>query len=190
MHKARQYDKGKEIEAIIDDVKSGSGRNIDKETALRMWDGINDYSGPGCTNIRFAYNNPHALDDLKDKLKSIDKYINSAPKWDGTVYRGINLSNKDANEILAGNLIDMKGPSSWSSEENIAQNFSQKMKPINMVFVLNNKSGASITHIAAYNGGESLRCWPLHQFGIILIRMKKSKKTEGNIHMSTFMKIN
>ena len=155
VHKAKQYDKEKEIEAIIDDVKSGSGRNIDKETALRMWDGINDYSGPEYTDIRSAYNNPHAPDDLKDKLKSIDKYINSAPKWDGTVYRGINLSNKDANEILAGNLIDMKGPSSWSSEENIAQNFSQKMKPINMVFVLNNKSGASITHIAAYNGGES-----------------------------------
>lgn len=51
----------------------------------------------------------------------------------------------------------MLGPSSWSSELNVAERFSiMGSEPVHMIFVLpENKSGASITHLATYNGAES-----------------------------------
>ena len=156
VHKSKIYNREEEEKLIIEDIKNGSGKNISKDTASRMWESINDYSGPGYTAIRSAYNDPNPIEELKMQLDSIDEYIKGAPKWEGKIYRGINLSERDATNILLGKLIDMRGPSSWSSDEKTACNFSQKNKPVNMVFVLNNNmSGASITHIARYNGGES-----------------------------------
>jgi hypothetical protein len=50
----------------------------------------------------------------------------------------------------------MLGPSSWSTSETIAQRFADLGdNPVRMVFMLSdNQSGASITHLATYNGIE------------------------------------
>ena len=121
-----------------------------------MLDSLHNYSGDGYSEIRYAYNNPDASLNLTNQLNSVDEYVRSAPKWEGTVYRGINVSRSIAQNILSNNTVDMLGPSSWSSDEDVAQRFSYGSDSISMVFVLNdNISGASITHFARYNGSES-----------------------------------
>ena len=145
-----------QIAGIVDDIRRGSGAEISYATAEQMLDGLQYYSGSGYSEIRYAYNNPSAPPELTRQLQLIDEYISGAPKWEGTIYRGINVSASTAQGILSSGNIDMLGPSSWSSEESVAQRFAYGGEDVNMVFVLNdNVSGASITHVATYNGGES-----------------------------------
>ena len=155
-HRSLLASRDKAIAGIIEDVQKGSGKQVSLETAERILNSIHNYSGDGYSEIRYAYNNPAAPPELGAQLQMIDEYIHNAPKWEGTVYRGINISESTAQSILDSGEVDMLGPSSWSSEENVAQRFSTGDEPVNMVFILNdNQSGASITHIATYNGGES-----------------------------------
>lgn len=145
-----------QVAAVQDDVRRGSGRSISEEEASKMLHGIRSFSGTAHTRIRGAYNNPNADSKDAELMRSVDDYINASPKWEGKVYRGINVTNEQAREILSGNPIDMLGPSSWSSDQSVAECFSNGYKDVRIVFTLdNNKSGASIAHIGTYDGIES-----------------------------------
>lgn len=155
-HKTYISDRQKQIEAVCDDVYSGSGQKITKENAERMLESVHDFTGSRSTPIRIAYNNPNA--DARDvaSLKALDDYINSAPKWKGKLYRGISVSKEQAEDILSGDFVDMLGPSSWSSERSVAERFSNGYKDVRIVFILDdNKSGTSIGHIGSFDGIES-----------------------------------
>lgn len=144
-----------QIAGLMQDMKNGSGSDISKVRAEELLDSLHDYSGQYYSSIRYAYNNPNAPIQLQSALNNIDEYINSVPKWHGTTYRGINVSRNTAQQIMRMPTIDMLGPSSWSTSEEIAQRFSNGDESVRMVFVLNNNvSGASITHLATYNGNE------------------------------------
>lgn len=151
------------INTIVEDVRIGSGRTVTAEQAEKYYESVQVFSGQDMTGgnddyrgIRGAYNNPLASSEEKERLRNLDEYINSAPKWEGTVYRGINVDQKTAGSILANSEVDMLGPASWSSDFDTAERFSRGSKPVRMVFLLpENKSGASITHIASYDGMES-----------------------------------
>lgn len=156
-HKAFVSSHEAAISAVQEDVLSGSGQSISRERAAEMLGTVQYYSGNnGYTPIRKAYNNPNA--DPKDinSLHALDDYIHSAPKWKGQVFRGISVSESEASEIMSGTSVDMHGPASWSSEQGVAERFSNGYKDVRIVFVLDdNKSGASIAHIGTYDGAES-----------------------------------
>lgn len=156
-HRPLVSSRSEAVNSIIDDIMAGSGKNISIEQAEHYYQGVHDFSGEDYGLIRSAYNNPDADQEARARMEYLDEYIHNAPKWEGQVYRGINVSRKTANEILANNQVDMQGPSSWSSELDVAERFSViGEENTHMIFVLpENKSGASITHIAAYNGIES-----------------------------------
>ena len=155
-HRSLITNRDEAIAAIMEDVQRGSGKQISAETAENMYVGIQAYSGEFYGAVRSAYNNPNASATWVEKMEAIDDYIRSAPKWEGQIFRGINISESVAQGILERGEVDMLGPSSWSSAEHVAQHFSLGEQPVNMVFMLNNnQSGASITHIATYNGHES-----------------------------------
>jgi len=144
-----------QIAGVISDVKNGSGRDISITRSEELLDSLHDYSGPFYNDIRYAYNNPNVPERLWNALNNVDEYVNSVLKWEGTIFRGINVSNEVAQQILSSQTIDMLGPSSWSTSEDIAQRFAYGDEPVRMVFVLaENLSGASITHLATYNGNE------------------------------------
>lgn len=147
------------INAVIDDVRLGSGKQISIEKAESLFKGVNDFSGEYSSEIRGAYNNPSADPEDIERMNALDEYINNAPKWEGQVYRGIHVTQAIADEILSRPQVDMLGAASWSSELNVAERFSIDTignDDVHMIFVLpENKSGASITHIAKYNGIES-----------------------------------
>lgn len=154
-HRPLIVDRDNQISSIISDLKQGSNKSISHHEAEAILDSIHDYSGSYYSEIRDAYDNPNAPPRLVQSMNRIDNYIRGAVKWEGTTYRGINVSKGTAKKILSSPTIDMLGPASWSSSESIAQRFSYGDESIQMVFVLdNNISGVSITHIATYNGSE------------------------------------
>lgn len=151
------------ISSVMADVKAGSGREITAEQAENYYQSVHifsrtDFNGEqnDYRRIRSAYNNPDASPEDVTLMNNLDEYINSSPKWEGQVYRGINVDEAVANSILSQSTVDMLGPASWSSDMGVAERFASGSKPARMVFILpENKSGASITHLAAYDGTES-----------------------------------
>ncbi len=144
-----------QIEGVIGDFLNGGGKTISYDYATAVLSSLHNYSGDGFREIRSAYNNPKAPASWADELNRVDDYINNAPKWNGRIYRGINVPSVVARTMIEDGTVDMLGPSSWSSDENVARRFSWGGEAVNIVFSLNNKSGASITHISTYDGFES-----------------------------------
>lgn len=155
-----------QITAIQGDMQKGSGKQITRAEAETMLDSVQFYTGQvGYSLIRGAYNNPHAHPADVQALTVLDGYLHNAPKWQGQVFRGIHVSKKQAKEILSKPDVDMLGPSSWSSEEYVAEKFAQSPGggkgflfggEAHIIFVLDdNKSGVSITHVGTFDGTES-----------------------------------
>lgn len=154
-HRALLTSKEERIDGIIGDIQNGCGETISRERAEEIHASLRDYSGAFSPDIRSAYNNPNADAYYASQMNALDEYINKSPKWQGEIYRGINVDSTTAAAILQGQTIDMLGPSSWSSDEYTADRFSGGGKDTRMVFVLgDNRSGASITHLSTYNGAE------------------------------------
>lgn len=143
------------INAIVDDIKRGSGKEITFDEAKIMRKAIEDFSGSEYPDIRKAYGNPNS--QYHKEMEALDEYIKGAPKWEGKIYRGINISFDTANDILSKAYVDMKGPSSWSSNYETAEGFAKfGNDPVHMLFIMeSNVSGVSISHLSAFNGIES-----------------------------------
>ena len=155
-HRAPIADYPAQVAAVQEDVRRGSGREISSEEAGHMVYGVQSFSGTGYSRIREAYSNPGTDRLTAMAMRALDDYIRSAPKWKGTVYRGINVNQETARKLLSGEPVDMLGPSSWSSDIHVAERFSDGYKEVRIVFVLpENKSGASITHLGFYGKRES-----------------------------------
>ncbi len=146
-----------QVAAVQADVYAGSGREISPEQAGHMLYGIQSYSGTGYQKIRYAYQNPGADPRNDAAMRAVDDYLHSAPKWHGgTIYRGINVDRATAEKLMSGEPVDMLGPSSWSSDLGVAEDFADGYKEVKVIFVLpENKSGASITHIGSLGATES-----------------------------------
>ena len=154
-HRSLLTSKEERIDAIIGDIKNGSGDTISRERAEVIHASVRDFTGSFSSSIRDAYGNPNADPYYVDQMNAVDEYLNKSPKWQGEVFRGINIDSATAASILQGQTIDMLGPSSWSSNEYTADRFSNGAKSTRMVFVLgDNKSGVSVTHLSSYNGTE------------------------------------
>lgn len=109
----------------------------------------------------------HSLEQIKKKAIDLEEFIEKSPKWDGgTTYRGMGLSTKDLAEYKAkianGDLIDMRGSASWSTNQLISQQFAESnigkknlsgdLKTEKVLFVNNNNQplGTSICHLSNY----------------------------------------
>lgn len=184
IQKIKQYEhkallaKEHQIDGVIDDIKKASGIVTTRAEAQKMLDSLHSYSGSNFSSIRWAYKAENAPQHLIDTLNALDSYVHHAPKWDGEVYRGINVSKEVARKILNSESIDMLGPSSWSSDEIVARSFSNGSDDVSIVFVLpENKSGVSITHLATFNGQESEVLAPS---GVIYTKEKITKRKINN----------
>ena len=157
-HKSQIFSHEEAVNSIIEDVKLGSGKTINREEAEKIFSAVNDYSYEDSSIIREAYNNPNAPDEDRERMSILDDYINNSTKWEGTVYRGIHVSPEVANNIISQSKVDMLGPASWSSELDVAKRFSHDTNgddSVSMIFVLpENKSGSSIAHISRYGAME------------------------------------
>lgn len=87
----------------------------------------------------------------------LEDYISKAPKYNGEMYRGLNLNKKESKEIINhlknGDSIDMLGTSSWTSRESVANELIQG-SGIQFRVSKTNK-GTSIQHLSAYGKKEA-----------------------------------
>ena len=86
----------------------------------------------------------------------IEDFIDNSPKWEGEIYRGINLPKYELEQLKVGGVIDMQGVSSWTSNFDIAESYSFKniKKTGNQKIILHSsgtKQGTSIKHLAHYD---------------------------------------
>lgn len=114
---------------------------------------VMDFCGNAHIRLR-AYQ--QGKDIFKDDLeylthtdRMLEEFIEKAPKWNaGKTYRAIGLTNEELDDILEkakrGDIIDMKGTASWSSEVKVAQNH-KIGKENRVIFVCEmQNSGASV----------------------------------------------
>ena len=88
--------------------------------------------------------------------QNIEEFIEKSPKWNGEIYRGINLPHDTVKAFKNGDIIDMQGVSSWTSNFEIAESYSHKSNKIKqnqrVIFHSNGtKQGTSIKHLAHYD---------------------------------------
>ena len=83
------------------------------------------------------------------------------PKFDGKIYRGVAFDKDKGEKLLSelkakksnGATTDMKGISSWSSAENVADEFADNRPgEYKFIFEMNNKSGVGIDHLSEWFG--------------------------------------
>lgn len=114
-------------------------------------DAIEDYTGSAYKKMRKG--------QMPKEVKLIDEVVYKSPKYEGTVYRGINVSESylaDLKSTIGGTInMGKHGPSSWSSNKGIAENFaSQGDHNVKLVFKMENKRGASITNVSTFGSSE------------------------------------
>lgn len=102
-------------------------------------------------------------------VEAIDKGLALMPRFKGKIYRGISfdIMEEDDKEkfknlfsnLKEGGIISIKdSPSSWTSDEEVASQFSRGFTDLSnsVLFVCsNNKSGASIQHISKFGPREA-----------------------------------
>jgi hypothetical protein len=86
----------------------------------------------------------------------IEDFIDNSPKWEGEIYRGINLPKYELEQLKVGGVIDMQGVSSWTSNFEIAETYSFKnvKRTGNQKIIFHSdgtKQGTSIKHLAHYD---------------------------------------
>ena len=86
----------------------------------------------------------------------IEDFIDNSPKWEGEIYRGINLPQYELEQLKVGGVIDMQGVSSWTSNFEIAETYSFKnvKRTGNQKIIFHSdgtKQGTSIKHLAHYD---------------------------------------
>jgi hypothetical protein len=117
------------VERGIATVKQETGMS-DFE-ATQTTSALHDFTAGGFESVR-AYQSgdkpttdmPKYRDPIKMRLydELIENYIDKAPKYDGVIYRGIRGTDKvdiraTFRAVQVGDVISMKGTSSWSSDE-------------------------------------------------------------------------
>ncbi|MDR0514640.1 MAG: ADP-ribosyltransferase [Coriobacteriaceae bacterium] len=137
------------------DALTASYLDISPERANEINDSIRYWSGSGYRDIRnvvdFGPNEPLSAKSERD----IAEYLSKAPVWNGgTTYRGIRLGNEPLPK--PGEIIDMKGHASWTSDKGVALSFAGSgingFQPV--IFTSKTQSkGTSIAHLV-YSGFE------------------------------------
>lgn len=117
----------------------------------------------------------HTIAEIDKKAHDLEEFISKSPKWGGgATYRGMSLSQnnlaKYKDDMAKGNLIEMKGSASWSTDESIGEKFARMNLGQNdpagdqmseKVLFVNNKEqplGTSIRHLSNYSNESEILC--------------------------------
>jgi hypothetical protein len=167
-------------------LSESSGTQVSKQEARKMRETVDDFTIAGYLDMRDAYTNPNASTKSKEKLQTLESFIAKSPKYNGgELYRGIQIDAKDVSSFKVGKTIDMKGPSSWSSDKNVANNFANagKQKPkgqSSVVFSLTKaKKATSIKHLSRAQDEEEVLASSLSKYTI-----KAMSKKNGTTHIT------
>ena len=137
---------------------------------------VNSYTGNAYVEMRKG--------KRPDEVKLIDEVVYKSPKYEGTVYRGINVNESYLFSLKSniGGSVNMRkhGPASWSSDVSTAKDFSKHGNGINIVFKMENKRGASITNVSKFGKAEGEVLHKSNESYTI-----KSVRKQGQYHVVT-----
>lgn len=130
--------------------------DTDKFTANQIVQSIIRWSDGVYANIRKAQQENNVTSPFYKIAKYLEEYIDKSPKWKGKpIYRGVHLTQEQIDEYNVGDVKDMMGLSSWTSEKIVANMFAENNKKQGeqeVIFISNNgtNQGSSITQLAKY----------------------------------------
>lgn len=137
---------------------------LSEDESYKMAEALEDFTYSGFTSIRQAIYKNDTNNPLYDEGQLLEKYISMSPKYynQGAIYRGIKMKTDEAqdfiNRLSDGGVVDMRGPSSWSSDIKVAKNFASTPSGASILVKLPNgtKAGASIRHLSEYFGEDEV----------------------------------
>lgn len=132
---------------------------IDKATADRYVDGLDAFLGDDSWDLRKAIYNNDTKSEYYEKAVAVEDFIENSLKWaGGTVYRGIAVPEDfDVSQYKKGAVIDMRGMSSWTSSQRVADNFATGNKRV--IFInegKKSKNGTSVKRLSDYKTEEEV----------------------------------
>lgn len=152
----------------FDAIKSQTGFSDEKtkETLYAFCGDKNDYRGLEHTPEGWFYGADTRIRDLegdkwKNAAKTIDDYIISAPKYDGTIYRGLSLDGETISKLKQGGIFEERGSlSSWTSDFDIAQMFAEgRTEQMGLTPVIieteNHPYSSPVAHLSVFGSEEN-----------------------------------
>jgi hypothetical protein len=133
---------------------------ISVKNAEEQISALSRYSQNNFSEIRKAqYSNDITSPHFQDAIL-IEDFISKSPKWrGGELYRGVGIPINVFETYQVGGTVDMKGVSSWSSDEKVGKEFAdQNVKAGEVKVIFKSppaKNGTSITHLSYYGKEES-----------------------------------
>ena len=148
---SRKQQKGEEVEMnetqAIEYIQRIAG--VDAQTAKEMNDAVWSWTDGSYHGIREVQQGRSSNEVHKKYGENIEKFLERATKWGGGVtYRGIDVYDIG---YRVGDKIDMKGTSSWSTQESIARSFAGSS---GSVFVSPTQSRGTSTNFSHQHHGE------------------------------------
>ena len=149
--KSKAHDLAIEREKQRQAATGGSGGKYTKEEQIKA---IEDWSDGAYGKIRRVQQGKYNGSDAqkyKDQGEALEEFINSQPSFKGDLYRGI--STDEEIDFKKGQKITMNGTSSWSKDDDIADEFS-RFDEYSYMFVTSNLNKAADISKYAMNPGE------------------------------------
>lgn len=122
---------------------------VSAERAAELQDSVSAWFGNMYKSMRDKKN---VTPLVVDKRYDVEQVIAGMPKYDGKIWRGLELpKGQDPRKLWPlGEKMDMKGISSWSSAEDVAREFAVKTdEGVHLVFeCAENKTGAAVAELS------------------------------------------
>lgn len=150
------------------------GINVNEADA--RFNAIERYTGDNYSAIRKSQKNG---EDSEDAQK-IEAYLATAQKYDGRIYRGVQLNSVDdfySRYGKDGSIFKESSMNSWTSNTSIANDFAHTNddRPVAVLFGVQNKSGSSIRNISEEFSEEEVLVPKNAQYRIKRTIVKKDK---------------
>lgn len=182
------------VEQFMKDYKGFTGQDISYEDALQYYKAANKYSSNSEFIRKAQQLNKLEYEEYLKKTESVyskisyedakrmgdllDELVRIAPKYDDDfIYRGIGNARQYFESANIGDIIDMRGVSSFSSEQRVAFQF-QNMNKVNpndtVQFVVRNgvDFSSSIRHMATFKGENEVLVSSLQKFRIVQMKTR------------------
>ena len=142
------------VQGVFSSDKAAAGAieqklGVPAERAAELQDSVSAWFGNMYKSMRDKKN---VTPLVVDKRYDVEQVIAGMPKYDGKIWRGLELpKGQDPRKLWPlGEKMDMKGISSWSSAEDVAREFAVKTDDgVHVVFeCAENKTGAAVAELS------------------------------------------
>ena len=132
--------------------RSGNPSSVGRYSEEERKAALDEWSDGGYGAIRAAQTGKISDRVRAKQADAIEEYIKDSPVYKGDLYRGI--ATDTPLDIRPGQIIDMRGISSWTKDEDVAEEFAEWGADNKYFFVTSGLSRAADISKIAMNPGE------------------------------------